>query len=92
MKLRKLAALGMSLCLGAALAACGGSSSGGSSSGGSSAGSYDSAEALAELLNAFLGGGSSGISGFDSGRQSVSAPQSSASPFEDLEDDGDLPF
>ena len=31
-------------------------------------------------------------SGFDSGRQSVSAPQSSASPFEDLEDDGDLPF
>ena len=46
----------------------GGSGSyGGSSSGGSSAGSYDSAEALAELLNAFLGGGSSGISGFDSG-------------------------
>ena len=38
MKLRKLAALGMSLCLGAALAACGGSSSGGSSSGGSSGG------------------------------------------------------
>ena len=37
MKLRKLAALGMSLCLGAALAACGGSS-GGSSSGGSSGG------------------------------------------------------
>ena len=37
MKLRKLAALGMSLCLGAALAACGGSA-GGSSSGGSSGG------------------------------------------------------
>ena len=37
MKLRKLAALGMSLCLGATLAACGGSS-GGSSSGGSSGG------------------------------------------------------
>ena len=30
--------------------------------------------------------------GFDSGRQSVPAPQNSASPFEDLEDDGDLPF
>ena len=40
MKLRKLAALGMSLCLGAALAACGGSSGGSSSgSGGSSGGS-----------------------------------------------------
>ena len=37
MKLRKLEALGMSLCLGAALAACGGSA-GGSSSGGSSGG------------------------------------------------------
>ena len=37
MKLRKLAALGMSLCLGAALAACGGSSGGSSSGGGAAA-------------------------------------------------------
>ena len=34
----------------------------------------------------------SGSIGFDSGRQNTPAPQSGASPFEDLEDDGDLPF
>ena len=49
MKLRKLAALGMSLCLGAALAACGGSSSGGSSSGGSSGGAASSGEKVVKI-------------------------------------------
>ena len=48
MKLRKLAALGMSLCLGAALAACGGSS-GGSSSGGSSGGAASSGEKVVKI-------------------------------------------
>ena len=48
MKLRKLAALGMSLCLGATLAACGGSS-GGSSSGGSSGGAASSGEKVVKI-------------------------------------------
>ena len=49
MKLRKLAALGMSLCLGAALAACGGSSGGSSSGGSSGGGAASSSEKVVKI-------------------------------------------
>ena len=39
-----------------------------------------------------FGGQNNSYGGYDAGRQSAPAPQVNSNPFEELEDDGDLPF